>query len=80
MSTNNLSAARLAAVQVLYQIDLGGGSMEDALQEFLHERGDETVDAPVGEATIQPDQKFFTELVRGIWARRGELSDMIGAM
>ncbi len=32
MSAANLSAARLAAVQALYQIDLGGGSMEDALQ------------------------------------------------
>ena len=78
MSINNLSAARLAAVQVLYQIDLGGGSMEDALLEFLHERGDETVDAPDGEITIQPDRNLFTQLVRGVWARRGELTDMIG--
>ena len=79
MSTVNLSAARLAAVQALYQINLGGGSMEDALLQFLHERGDETVDAPDGETIIQPDQNLFTELVRGVWARREELTDMIGA-
>ena len=78
MSANNLSAARLAAVQVLYQIDLGGGSMEDALLEFIHERGDETVDAPDGETMIRPDHNLFTELVRGAWTRREELSDLIG--
>ena len=78
MSANNLSAARLAAVQVLYQIDLGGGSMEDVLLEFLHDRGDETIDAPDGEAKVPPDQKLFAELVRGVWARREELTDMIG--
>jgi len=79
MSAANLSAARLAAIQVLYQIDLGGGSMEDALLDFLHERGDETVDAPDGEIAIQPDRNLFAEIVRGVWVRREELADMIGA-
>lgn len=79
MSAANLSAARLAAVQALYQIDLGGGSMEDALLDFLGQRGDETVDAPDGEVAIQPDRNLFAEIVRGVWARREELADMIGA-
>ncbi len=79
MSAANLSAARLAAVQALYQIDLGGGSMEDALLDFLGERGDETVDAPDGETAIRPDKGLFAEIVRGVWARRDELGDMIGA-
>ncbi len=79
MSAANLSAARLAAVQALYQIDLGGGSMEDALSDFLGERGDETVDAPEGETAVRPDRGLFTEIVRGVWARRDELADMIAA-
>ncbi len=79
MSTANLSAARLAAVQALYQIDLGGGSMEDALLDFLGARGDETIDAPDGEAAVRPDGDLFTEILRGVWARRDELSDMIAA-
>lgn len=79
MSAANLSAARLAAVQALYQIDLGGGSMEDALQDFLGARGDETIDAPDGETAVRPDRGLFTEIVRGVWARREELADMIAA-
>ncbi len=79
MSAANLSAARLAAVQALYQIDLGGGSMEDALLDFPGERGDETIDAPEGETAVRPDQGLFTEIVRGVWARRAELADMIAA-
>ena len=39
--------------------------MEDALLDFLHERGDETVDAPDGEIAIQPDRNLFAEIVRG---------------
>ena len=53
--------------------------MEDALLDFLHERGDETVDASDGEIAIQPDRNLFTEIVRGVWVRREELADMIGA-
>jgi N utilization substance protein B len=79
MSAANLSAARLAAVQALYQIELGGGSMEDALLDFLGERGNETVDAPDGETAVPPDKDLFTEIVRGVWARRGELDEMIAA-
>ncbi len=79
MSAANLSAARLAAVQALYQIDLGGGSMEDALLDFLSVRGDETVDAPEGEVAVRPDRDLFAMILRGVWARREELSDMIEA-
>jgi N utilization substance protein B len=79
MIAANLSAARLAAVQALYQIDLGGGSMEDALLDFLSERGNETVDAPDDKIAIPPDQDLFAEIVRGVWARREELANMIGA-
>jgi N utilization substance protein B len=79
MSAANLSAARLAAIQALYQIELGGGSMEDALLDFLGERGGETVDAADGEIAVPPDKDLFTEIVRGVWARRDELADMIGA-
>ena len=79
MSVANLSTARLATVQVLYQIDLGGGSMEDALLEFMHERGDEIIDAPDDNITIRFDRNLFVELVRGVWARRQELTEMIGS-
>ena len=79
MSAANLSAARLAAVQALYQIDLGGGSMEDALLDFLGERGEDSVDAPDGETAARLDRDLFAEIVRGVWSRREDLTDMIAA-
>jgi N utilization substance protein B len=56
-------AARLAAVQALYQMELTGGDAETVAREFLdHRFAKETEIAPAGE----PDEEFFAAIVRGV--------------
>jgi transcription antitermination protein NusB len=70
------SAARLAAVQALYQIDLTGISPANAIGEFLrHRLGKESEEPDVGAA----DEPFFADLVEGTCARREELDRAIAA-
>lgn len=68
------SAARLAAIQALYQIDVTGAGADDAIDEFLHYRGGATTE---GESPLEiaPDQ--FARLVRGATARRDEIDTLI---
>ncbi len=82
------SAARLAAAQALYEMEITGVSADGVLAEFLArrwpltEQGD--VDAP-GAATgaekaeplVAPDLAFLGELVRGVAARKAELDKAI---
>jgi N utilization substance protein B len=55
-------AARMAAVQAIYQMELTGGDAESVAQEFCEHRFAELEPDDVGE----PDMEFFTELVRGV--------------
>ena len=75
-ATAGLSAARLAAVQALYQIELSGGSVDGALEQFLRYRLDDHVGA---ESAVKPDSDLFTEIVRGVGRRRSELDDILSA-
>ena len=68
------SAARLAAVQALYQIDVGGAETEDVVAEFQrHRLGVATDDTPA----LEVDGALFAELTRGAGARRGEIDALI---
>ncbi|SRR5579885_403843 len=56
-------AARLAAVQTLYQMELTGKDAETAAREFLaHGFASEREIAPSG----KPDEAFFAAIVRGV--------------
>lgn len=70
------SAARVAAAQALYQIELTGVSAERALGEFLERwaKGDED-----GAAIAGADRALFAEIVRGVAARREEVDGMVAA-
>lgn len=68
------SAARLAAVQALYQIEMGGGGAEDAIDDFLHRRHGAA--AAEGER-LAMDPDAFATLVRGVVARRAEIDAQI---
>lgn len=70
------SAARLAAVQALYQIELSGGSPDEVIEQFRRYRLGEDIE---GEKAVQPNADLFTEIVRGVCRRRGELADMLSA-
>ena len=78
MSTRSLSrsAARLAAVQALYQMEMEGTPLAKLLHEFHEHRLGATIeDATYAEA----EHSFFDDVVSGVDARRVELDDLIAA-
>jgi N utilization substance protein B len=69
------AAARLAAVQALYQQEMEGVALAALLHEFHHHRLGATIDdAEFAEA----DVPFFDDLVGGVDARREEIDRRIG--
>jgi len=68
------SAARLAAVQALYQLDMEKPALARLLDEFhQHRLGAEIEDAQYAEA----DTAFFDDLVKGVDARREEIDALL---
>jgi N utilization substance protein B len=77
-------AARVAAVQALYQIELTGASPDRVLREFVaHRMGEDAGGArPLGEADEavgEADRELFAAIVRGASERRAELDTMVGS-
>ncbi|TCS64264.1 transcription antitermination factor NusB [Varunaivibrio sulfuroxidans] len=73
------SAARLSAVQALYEMDVSHAGADPVLREFMQRRwsigvgdGDDTL-------LVEPDQTFLIELVRGVTERLGELDKILGS-
>ena len=76
------AAARMAAVQALYELDMVEGDIDPVLRTFIEKRWTVTVEDEdgdeVGEAEfLDPDKTFLIELVRGVRAQLGEVDDMI---
>lgn len=70
------SAARLAAVQALYQMEMEGTPLAKLLHEFHEHRLGATIeDATYAEA----EQGFFDDVVTGADARRDEIDALITA-
>ena len=60
---NQRGAARLAAVQALYQMDVGRQSLEDTISQFsAHMLGREVE----GEQYLPADADFFGQIVKGV--------------
>lgn len=70
------SAARLAAVQALYQQEMEGTPVAQLLHEFHHHRLGATID---GVEYAEAEVEFFDDLVKGVAARRDELDATIAA-
>ena len=69
------SAARLAAVQALYQQEMEGTPTAQLIHEFHHHRLGATIeDATYADAEIS----FFDDLVAGTLARGDEIDQLIG--
>jgi N utilization substance protein B len=51
-------AARLAAVQALYQMEMSGGGADEVAEEFIAHRFEELL--------VQPDADFFTTILQGV--------------
>jgi N utilization substance protein B len=71
------SAARLAAVQALYQAELTGAAVDAVLVEFVAHRLDEEVD---GVSLAAADRGLLELLVHGVGKERDELDDMLAAV
>lgn len=69
------SAARLAGVQGLYEIELGGASVDNLVIDHLRERWVRSLD---GEAQLDPDPALFKVLINGVTQNQVALDEMIG--
>jgi transcription antitermination protein NusB len=68
------SAARLAAVQALYQQEMEGTPLARLLREFHEHR----LGATIEDATyLEAEQSFFDDVVAGVDARRSEIDEAI---
>lgn len=78
------AAARLAAVQALYEMDIAGAGSDAVLREFMAKRWSlagihfEETGEP-GPDINEPDNALMVRLVKGVGKRRAELDDMITA-
>ena len=70
------SAARLAAVQALYQIELAGAAPEAVLSEFVKHRLGHEVD---GISYVAADPALFLAIVRGASEKRADIDAMLSA-
>jgi N utilization substance protein B len=67
-------AARLAAVQALYQIEFKDDDVESVILEFVTRRQGVTLD---GDAVLGMDEAFFDDLVRGACRRQAEIDGLL---
>lgn len=74
------TAARLAAVQALYQMKITGEDAPAVIDDFLTHRL--AGQGPEGEAVRldAADREFFSELVAGVARESGDLDDMLTAV
>ena len=75
------SAARLAAVQALYQLQMENTALARLLDEFHQHRLGREVDDEDHEGEIFADAEvaFFDDLVRGVDARRADIDELLSA-
>lgn len=70
------SAARLAAVQALYQREMRGDPVPKLLMEFHSHRLGQEIE---GAEYLAADEAFFDDVVAGVAARQDELDALISA-
>jgi N utilization substance protein B len=76
------SAARMAAVQALYELDMVEGDADPVLRSFLEKRWTVTVEDEdgdeIGEADFHdPDKTFLIALVRGVIKQQSSLDELL---
>ena len=69
-----LSAARLGAVQALYQMDMAGTDLSEVVREFEEHRLGCEIE---GEVYKQADMAFFTALVEGVVRVQREIDPLL---
>lgn len=71
---NQRGAARLAAVQALYQMDVGGSSLPEVVAEFENFRLGKELD---GEQYRDADAAFFRDVIAGVVREQRNLDPVI---
>lgn len=71
---NARSAARLAAVQALYQREMSGATIPQLLSEFHHHRLGAEIE---GDQFREADVDFFNDVVKGVDARQAEIDALL---
>lgn len=74
-SSQKRAAARLAAVQALYQIDMEATPMASLLDEFHRHRLGAEIE---GDQYAEAEVAFFDAVVQGVTARRDEIDTLLG--
>jgi len=73
-AANQRGAARLAAVQALYQMDVGRVSLEDTLSQFGTIHAGREIE---GEEYLPADTDFFRQIVSGVIKHQLELDPAV---
>jgi N utilization substance protein B len=75
---NRRRAARFAAVQALYQIEVGAAPPREVVSEFIEHRLDELLE-PLELAVPSPevDREWFVLVALGAWSRRERLDPLL---
>ncbi|KAA1177815.1 transcription antitermination factor NusB [Rhizobium tropici] len=73
---NQRGAARLAAVQALYQMDIGGTGVLEVVAEYEAHRLGQELD---GETYLKADASWFRSIVAGVVRDQTKLDPLIGS-
>jgi N utilization substance protein B len=73
-TANQRGAARLAAVQALYQMDVGRQSLEDTLAQFSALHLGREIE---GEQYLPGDADFFQQIIRGVIRAQLDIDPMV---
>ncbi len=80
VSFGRRSAARLAALQAVYQFEDGAQDIESIILEFLAHRSGATVEKDGQDPTaLDMDRTMFSDVARGVSRRQGELDRYLAA-
>lgn len=71
---NKRGAARLAAVQALYQMDVGETALADTLAQFGSRFAEPVVD---GDEYLPRDADYFGQIVKGVLKRQLEIDPLV---
>ena len=74
-TANQRGAARLAAVQALYQMDIGGSGVLEVVAEYETHRLGQEID---GETYLKADAGWFRSIVAGVVRDQTVLDPLIG--
>ncbi len=75
-TANQRGAARLAAVQALYQMDIGGAGVLEIVAEYEAHRLGQEID---GDTYLKADASWFRSIVSGVVREQVRLDPLIGA-